>query len=185
MDKAWVVEYKRGSKKRRAFYNTETELLKNIKSYKNADVIEYSVVSAQSAESYLSSRERDIQLRTILGDLSKAEESSFNLIRLLESLPDDPNDRYSNRKKILNRLKLISQDKKAVAAILVKNKKFLFNLCDSVEWLVAILRCHNFTTYNYDSDVWDASARKYVPRDTATETLKQNFKLAKLELRKK
>jgi hypothetical protein len=47
------------------------------------------------------------------------------------------------------------------------------------------LKCHNFQDHVYDRKRWNSSTQTYVVNDTTSDLLRENFKLAKLELKKK
>lgn len=108
------------------------------------------------------------------------------LIELFDKLvPHNPNDRYNTKNRTLEELKKIQSNKKILAAYLVKNKNFFLNVSDSVEWLVALLKCHNFQDCKIAKTKWNPEARRHDVIDLSTEELKQNFQLAKKELKKK
>jgi hypothetical protein len=82
-------------------------------------------------------------------------------------------------------LKKFSTEKKEIVNIIKKDKKYLFSkVSNEVQWYLSILKLHNFRDYIYDSPNWNRETRKYEKVDTATDEIKTNFKLAKLELKK-
>jgi len=183
MDKIFLLYNKSSYKKKWRIYKSEAELIKNISPSTSGEIFEYQLTSKTAASEYFKSKERDTQLRNILGELSESEASSMELIQLFETLAvDNPTDRY--RRTHLNNLKKFVGDKKSFANYLVNNKKYFFKVSSSLEWVLAILKCHNFQSYNYDSLKWNSEDKKYIRVDTSTEELRQNFKLAKEELKK-
>lgn len=185
MDKIFLLYNKSSYKKNWRIYKSEAELIKNINPSTSGEIFEYQLTSKTAASEYFKSKERDVQLRNILGELSESETSSWELIQLFETLAvDNPTDRYRRRRMHLNNLKKFVGDKKSFANYLVHNKKYFFKVSSSLEWVLAILKCHNFQSYNYDSPKWNSTEKKYIKVDTSSEELRQNFKLAKEELKK-
>lgn len=187
MDKIWIVYNKGSYKKKYKIYKTEADMSKNVSDTSTSTILEYELKSSTVASDYFKSKERDTQLRTILGELSDHEVNAQNLIDMLEKSTDEivvSRTRY-NKKGIINQLKKLLIDKKSFASYLVRNKEYFFKVSDSLEWILAILKCHNFQDHIYDRKRWNSSTRTYDIVDTSSELLRQNFKLAKLELKKK
>lgn len=194
MDKIWIVYNKGSYKKKYKIYKTEAEVSKNVADTSASIILEYELKSSTVASDYFKSKERDTQLRTILGELSEHEVNGQNLIDMYEQL--GKNDGYNSvffstadkdRKTFLTiyQLKKLLVDKKSFASYLVRNKKYFFQVSDSLEWILTILKCHNFQDHVYDKKKWNSSTRTHDIVDTSSELLRQNFKLAKLELKKK
>ncbi len=183
MDKIWIVYNKGSYKKKYKIYKTEAELVKNISNTSSSTILEYELKSSTIASDYFLSKERDTQLRSILGELSDHEVNAQNLINLYEELGKDA--RYYNKRTVTNQLKKISADKKSLSNYIIKNKGYFFQVSDSLEWILAILKCHNFQDHIYDRKRWNPSTRTYDIVDNSSYLLRQNFKLAKLELKKK
>lgn len=186
-NKVWVVQNKqRYANRKFRIYHTEAELLRGIRGTDSLVVFEYDLVSSQTASDFLKARERDAQVRTVLGELEPHEENAMVLIDLFDKLvPHNPNDRYNTKNRTIEELKKIQSNKKSLAAYLVKNKNFFLKVSDSVEWLVAVLKCHNFQDCKIGKTKWNPEARRHDVIDLSTEELKQNFQLAKKELKKK
>lgn len=188
MDKIWIVYNKGSYKKKYRIYKTESEMSKNISDSSSLTILEYELKSSTVASDYFKSKERDTQLRTILGELSEHEVNGQNLINLYEQLAKDETSvsrtRYYKKTQI-NHLKKLLIDKKSFSSYLVKNKSYFFQVSDSLEWILAILKCHNFQDHVYDTRRWNSSTRTYEVVDTSSQLLRANFKLAKLELKKK
>jgi hypothetical protein len=179
MDKIWIVYNKGSYKKKYRIYKTEADMAKNISDSTSLTILEYELKSSVVASEYLKSKERDTQLRTILGELSEHEINAQKLIDLYEEISTD---RY--KKGTINQLKKLASDKKSFSSYLVRNKKTFFELSDSLEWISAILKCHSFQDHVYDRKRWNSSLRVYEIVDNSSDLLKENFKLAKEELKK-
>lgn len=186
MDKIWIVYDKGSYKKKYRIYKSEKDMAKNIIDSNRLTILEYELKSSLVASDYIKSRERDTQLRTVLGELEAHEINANNLIELYQSLvPENPNDRYATKKRTLNDLKKLALDKKSFAGYLTRNKRQFFKVSNSLEWLLAILKCHNFQDHIYEHPKWDPNTRTYIKVDTSSQELRDNFKLAKSELKKK
>lgn len=183
MDKIWIVYNKRSYKKSYKIYKTEIDLVKDLSDSSKSTILEYELKSSTIVSDYFKSKERDTQLRAILGELSIHEVNGQNLINMYEQLGKD--DRYNSKKSTIHQLKKLLIDKKSFASYLVRNKKQIFQVSDSLEWILAILKCHNFKDHIYDGKRWNSSLKLYEAVDTSSDLLKQNFKLAKVELKKK
>lgn len=69
-NKVWVVQNKqRYANRKFRIYHTEAELLRAIRGTDSLVVFEYDLVSSQTASDFLKARERDTQVRTVLGEL--------------------------------------------------------------------------------------------------------------------
>ena len=187
MNKIWIVYNKGSYKKKYKIYKTEAEVSKNVADTSSSTILEYELKSSTVASDYFKSKERDTQLRSILGELSDHEVNAQNLINMYEELGKDSIYYFLMYNKIIvtNQLKKLSADKKSFASYLVKNKGYFFQVSDSLEWILAILKCHNFQDHIYDRKRWNPSTRTYDIVDNSSYLLRQNFKLAKLELKKK
>jgi hypothetical protein len=188
MDKIWIVYNKGNYNKKYKIYKTEAELVKNISNNSSSTILEYELKSSSTASDYFKSKERDTQLRSILGELSDHEVNAQNLIDIYEKLAKDDvvfnRTRYTKKGQVSQLRKLLI-DKKSFSSYLVKNKGYFFKVSDSLEWILSILKCHNFQDHIYDSKRYNSSLRIYEVVDTSSDLLRQNFKLAKLELKKK
>jgi len=71
MDKIWIVYNKGSYKKKYKIYKTEADMVKNVSNTSTSTILEYELKSSNIASDYFKSKERDTQLRTILGELSK------------------------------------------------------------------------------------------------------------------
>lgn len=183
MSKIWIVQNNSRYNKKHRIFKSEADMIKHLPNSTGYTVTEYELKSSQSGADYLKSRERDTQLRSVLGELSEYETNVLHLVELFTQLKKDvPNDR---RKLVtIEHLKKIADNKKSVSNYLVQNKKYFLTVSDSVEWLLAILKCHNFQDHIYDHARWNSAERKYEKVDNTSQTFRDNFLLAKQQLRK-
>jgi hypothetical protein len=184
MDKIWIIKSRSKYVKKFTVYKNESDLLKDIHSDFDLQILEYELKSSSEVSDYLLSKERDKQLRQVLGELSKEESAIQKFIKMYEELAPEGKEfekrifqagsikRIQSSKKIemLKRLKKFSNHKKQIVKIITDNKKyFLSEVSNNVDWYLTILSLHNFRSHVYDAP----------QKDTATEKIKQNFKLAK------
>jgi hypothetical protein len=196
MDKIWIINDESRKKKKFYVYKTETDLINSLSDGYEVNVLEYELKSLHKSSEILKERERDIQLRTVLGELSEEESNIQKFITLYEQLaPEgktyqkriwDPNTKKmtvintSKKKEILESLK--KGDKKRITRILKEKKEyFITGVSNSVEWYLAILRINNFRDHIYKY-IWNNDKKKYVSGDCDPIIIK-NFKLAKEELK--
>lgn len=191
MDKIWILKKSKQTKNYRVF-KTETELLKAISPNYNQEVYEYELKCNFEVVDFLKQKERDIQLRSVLGELEKSEEVIINFINTyIDIAPEGRvfkrfNKETSTKEEITNNLKKYQGDKKEIANIIVKNKKyFIKDVSTDVSWYKVLLSVHNFRDHICDQPVWDRETKKYIKADNSTEEIKKNFILAKKELKKK
>ncbi len=196
MNKIWIV-INNGSyrNQKHKVYKSETQLLKAISADKNQEILEYNLTSKITTESFFKERDRDTQLRSILGELDVKEESAMDLISFYEK--NAPNGKVikngygnyateTNTKEIMIKLlRKYQHDKKAFAGVLVKQKRYFTTVLTDVEWYKILLKCHGFTNPCSDKSRYDRTLRKYVTVDTTTQEIKDNFLEAKKQLRKK
>jgi len=188
MDKIWIIHNKKSYARKFNVYKDEANMLKNLRNTPNSEVLEYELKSSANAAEYLKSRERDTQLRSILGELSSYESNALKLIQLFESLAPIPVHKTSNydykKEKILRLLKSSLSNKKSFSNVLSSYKADLFRISESVEWITAILRCHNFRDYKCTIYEYDYKLHKYKNTFIESDELKKNFNLAKISLKK-
>lgn len=179
MSKIWILDTKYGKKKK--VFNSESQLLKNISTNSDQVILEYELVSSVKSSDFFKTKERDIQLRSVLGELDKKEESIGELISLYEEVAPDLVEKgrrvYVNgsivqipfKQTMIGQMKKYQSDKKSFCDLLIKNKiHFISQVSDSVEWYTKLLKVHNFMDCGYVGD-----------------TNKTNFNVAKKNLRKK
>lgn len=199
MDKIWIIKSSSRYTKKFTIYKKESDLLKDISQDSNLDILEYELKSSVKASDYIKSKDRDIQLRSVLGELSNDETDIEKFISLYEQLAPEGKEyekRYwdssnlvrfntTTKAEFLKRLKKFSTDKKEIVNIIKKDKKYLFSkVSNEVQWYLSILKLHNFRDHIYDSPNWNREKKIYEKVDTATDEIKNNFKLAKEELKK-
>ncbi len=198
MEKIWIIKGSKYSKKHR-IYKKETDLLKAISKDSSLEILEYELKSSVKSSDYIKQKERDTQLRSLLGELSKDEESVVNFINLYEELAPDGKKfkrkiwqdnsikeiETSRKLEMLNNLRKLQVDKNSIIKIIKDNKKYFFKeVSNNVDWYFSILKVHNFRDHIFDQKRWDSSLKKYVLEDTASDFIKDNFKEAKLKLKK-
>ncbi len=178
MDKIWIIKQGRSYRMCR---NERDMIRRTSATSTTQEILEYTMVGSSKAVDYFKSKERDTQLKSILGELGKTEQAIHELISLYEKITPDGNEKI----RYLDRMKRFQGDKKAFSSLLVSNKKYFLNISTDVEWLRSILLCHNFTSHLYDRYRWDSVSKTQVIIDKASDELKANFLLAKESLRKK
>jgi hypothetical protein len=192
MDKIWILKSKYSWK----LCKSENELLKRIGKNSTVEVLQYELKSNQEAKDYLLSRERDLQLRSVLGELTDFEKKSTDLISVFENLAPigkvaihvnrDNGKRYETSEKDswVTRLKKFQDNEKAFKGLLVDNKEYFLQVSNSTEWLCALLKCHNFIDCKIIKGEYNKELKRSIYKDLATEELKAAFLLAK-EMNKK
>lgn len=183
MDKIWIIYNEKYYNRKFMVYKDESTMLRNLKPNSNTKVIEYELKSSSYASDYLKSRERDKQLSGILGELSEYELNAIKLTQLYESFPDiHINDRYI-KSRILRLLKCSTSNKKSFSNVLTNNKTEFLSVCESVEWLTLLLKCHNFRDCNSTIYKYDYDTKKIINEFKVSDELKKNFKIAKESLK--
>lgn len=71
MDKIWIIKNNSKYKKKFNVYKKESDLLKVISSDSNAVILEYELKSSVNASDYITSKDRDTQIRSLLGELTE------------------------------------------------------------------------------------------------------------------
>jgi len=199
MDKIWIIKSPSRYTKKFTIYKKESDLLKAISVDSSLEILEYELKSSVRATDYIKSKDRDIQLRSVLGELTDDEVNIERFITLYEQLAPqgkeyerkiwegsvNKNIKTSTKLEYLKKLKKFSGDKKQIIKLITDDKKYFFSkVSNEVQWYLSILKLHNFRDYVYDSPNWNREKRIYERVDTATDEIKTNFKLAKLELKK-
>ena len=199
MDKIWIIKSNSRYTKKFTVYKKESDLLKAISADSNLEILEYELKSSVIASDYIKSKDRDIQLRSVLGELSDDEINIERFITIFEQLAPVGREyekkyregnnwislKTSKKDEFLKNIKKFSTDKKQIARIIKDNKKYLISeVSQEVEWYLSILKLHNFRDYMYDNPVFNRQTKTHETVDTATDKIKTNFKLAKEELKK-
>ena len=194
MDKIWIL--KEGRRKKQRIYKSEKELLKAISPDSTQEIFEYSLVTTSRSCDFFKERERDIQIRTVLGELNDNEENSVNLISYFsENAPDGKEiklyrgfgkyDISNEKSEKLKMLKKYQSDKTAFCNFITKNKGYFVSCLTTVEWYKVLLKCHRFINCSYGVRRWEPTKRTYIIQDQSTDEMKNNFLEAKKLLRKK
>ena len=89
MNKIWIVINNASYRKKQKIYTTESSLLKAINPSLDQEIFEYDLVSSTTSEDYLKGRNRDTQLRSVLGELDTKEESAIKLIAYYNDVAPD------------------------------------------------------------------------------------------------
>jgi hypothetical protein len=197
MEKIWIIKGSRYTKKFR-IYKKESDLLKAISQDSSLEILEYDLKSSVKSSDYIKQKERDTQLRSVLGELSKDEESIENFINLFEELAPNGKEyerriwesssvkqiKTNTKKEMLKKLRKLQGDRNSIVKIIKDNKNYFFKeVSNNVDWYLSILKIHNFRDHIYDSKKWDSKLKFYVLEDTASDVIKNNFKEAKLKFK--
>jgi len=154
------------------FFRNQKALMKAINEDTNTEVyifeLKETIVASELFKGTIKKRDRDIQIKSVLGETDKYEEAILNFKKTLEEIA--PSER--SRNLILEKLRVLGPSKDTFSEI-VNNYRLkyyiLMSVSDTVEWYEKVLRCHNF---------------KSLPGKNHSETAFDNFKKAK-ELIKK
>jgi len=189
MNKIWILKSKYSWK----LCKTEEDLLRRITKSSSLEVLEFELKSSSKANDYLLSKERDIQLKSVLGELTQFEIDAQNLISLYEELAPDGkevwywNSSFTEKLKSTEKLSWVGrlrkwQDNKSqFKKILVDHKHYFLELSSDLRWMVALLKCHNFAGYTKLS--WNKDTKSH--DDVTDPKLLELMKLAKSFLKKK
>lgn len=177
MKKIWHVKGKYGSGK---WFKTEKAFLSNVREDDTREVFVYQLLDSGLAGEVkrrtITERDRDNQLKTILGEADKYEEAISNFRAKFEEIATES----KSKAHILSELKIIGLNKKDFSNMATNSKNYLlFEVSDTVEWYQTLLRCHNFVSI----------PTNHYSRGTGRLETEQsridNFKAAKESLKKK
>lgn len=189
MEKIWILKSKYSWK----LCKTEADLLRRISKTSGLEILEFELKNSSRASDYLLSKERDLQLKSVFGELSQFEQNASDLIKIYEELAPDGreyfqwNSNRTDKEKLteksswLSRLKKWQDNKVQFKNLLVDNKDYFMQVSFDLRWMKALLKCHNFVDckkFRYDKEL-----RKSV--EVTDQKVLELFKLAKLELKKK
>jgi len=177
MKKIWHVKGRYGGGK---WFKTEKAFLSSVRDDDSREVYVYQLIESGKAgdvkTNTITQRDRDDQLKTILGEADKYEEA----ISRFKSVFDEMATECSNKRHVERMLGIIGLSKKDFSALATQMKSYLlFEVSDTVEWYQALLKCHNFTSL---------PATNYVRGKGRVETEPnriENFKAAKDSMKKK
>ena len=145
MEKIWYLKSRWGNGGK--VFRTEKAFLSAVSEDDDRQLFIFKVEESGKAgeikKNILTSRERNDQLKTILGEASKYEEAIMQFKAKFEELAKD-----GSEKRVIERtLKIIGLNKKDFSLMATTHKDYLlFEVSDTVEWYQTVLRCHNFTT---------------------------------------
>ena len=188
-DKVWLI----GSK----MFKTEKSFLKRVKQIVGREGFEtswqsrvdYGVYSVSEKGSLLqlkqvidnekTSNERDFQLKTLLDELNPTDNAILHILSTYPTLESNERTKNNHLRNLNNYKFDINEIKKFIS----EHKNYYLGLSTDVEWIKSLLRIHNFRDCNLGR-YYDYKQRKYITREPSDE-LKEAFKLAKQQLRKK
>lgn len=169
MDKIWIVETRSKFKKVKIYRNRSQFILNVNINDKDQFIYEYDLVSSISSVDYAKQGDRDIQIRSVLGELDEKEKAILDFIKLYEEYCPNEVKNYNgsivkNSKKntVLSDLNKYRIDKKAFARYLVSNRDHFMRISSEIEWYKTILKIHKFRECGISD-----------------EKSKENFKIAK------
>ena len=177
MKKIWYVKGRYGSGK---WFKTEKTFLSNVREDDSREVFIYQLldsgVAGEVKRRTITERDRDNQLKTILGEADKYEEAISNFRAKFEEIATESR----SKAHILSQLKIIGLNKKDFSNMATNSRNYLlFEVSDTLEWYQTLLRCHNFVSI----------PTNYYGRGTGRlqteQTRIDNFKEAKESLKKK
>jgi hypothetical protein len=177
MKKIWYVKGRYGGGK---WFKTEKAFLSNVREDDTREVFVYQLldsgIAGEVKKSTITERDRDDQLKNILGEAGKYEEAILNFRAKFEEIAEDT----QSKRYIISTLKIIGLNKKEFSNMASGIRNYLlFEVSDSVEWYQTLLRCHNFVSIpvNY--------YKRGTGRIETEQTRIDNFKEAKESLKKK
>lgn len=177
MKKIWHVKGRYGSGK---WFKTEKAFLSNVREDDTREVFVYQLldsgIAGEVKRRTITERDRDNQLKTILGEADKYEEAIANFRAKFEEIATDT----QSKRYILSNLKIIGLNKKDFSNMATSSKNYLlFEVSDTVEWYQTLLRCHNFMSIPV------SYYKRGSGRIETEQTKIDNFKEAKESLKKK
>lgn len=149
-DKIWLI------KSGKRLHLNEADMLRrtNARSARQ-EILEYELKSSQKSSDYYKTKDRDNQLKTVLGELDKSEISILNLINLYDKYTPDgkkhshhlTNEVLTEKSVKIENLRKYQNSKSEISRILINEKSHFLSISNSVEWLTAVLSCHNFNNH--------------------------------------
>jgi hypothetical protein len=133
----------------------------------------------QALDNEKTTNERDFQLKTLLDELNPIDNAILHILSTYPTLEKNERSKANHLRNLNNNKFNINELKKFIS----DNKNYYLGLSTDVEWLKSLLLIHNFRDCNLGR-YYDYKQRKYITRE-ASDELKEAFKLAKLQLRKK
>jgi hypothetical protein len=191
MDKIWITKRKGTNKRNFIVYKSESDLIKNIRSSDDIEIFEYVLESKLTTKDYLLQRERDLQLRNLLNELSTDEILINEFVKMYDKIAPDGgiikhyyhNGNITRKQFFIENFKKCNT-KKDIAKILINDKKYFIKLSTDIDWYYSILKIHNFRDYNFKNEYYSSNEKKWIIEEIPEE-IKINFKLAKEKLKKK
>ena len=189
MEKIWVLKSKYSWK----LCKTEADLLRRINKNSTLEVLEFELKTSSRAGDFLLSKERDLQLKSVLGELSDFEQNASHLIALYEELAPDGreyiqwNSTRTNKEKMteksswLSFLKKWQDNKVQFKKLITDEKNYFLGVSYDLRWMKALLKCHNFI--DCKKFRWDKELGRSV--EVTDSKVLEVFNLAKVELKKR
>lgn len=177
MKKIWHVKGRYGSGK---WFKTEKAFLSHVREDDTREVFVYQLIDSGIAgevkRSTITERDRDNQLKTILGEADKYEEAISNFRAKFEEIATESR----SKTHILSQLKIIGLNKKDFSNMASNSRNYLlFEVSDTLEWYQTLLRCHNFVSI--PTNHYSIGTGRLETEQTRID----NFKEAKESLKKK
>lgn len=178
MEKIWYLKSRWGSGGK--VFRSEKQFLSAIRDDDDRQIfifkLEESGTAGEMKKNILTSRERNDQLKSILGEADKYEEAIMQFKSKFAELAQESND----KRKLERQLKIIGLNKKDFSQMATNAKEYLlFEVSDSVEWYQTLLRCHNFVSLPKKAYI---RGKGYIEIE---EQRRENFAAAKESLKKK
>jgi hypothetical protein len=177
MDKMWIIK----SRFKTRLCKTENDLIKRINvNDESQEVLEYTLASKTKSSDFFKVKERDTQLKCILGELDPDEENILKFIRMYEEIAPEGEKMHgyrgvkSTKEFYLLKLNMLKINKKYFKNFIVNDKKYFLSISNNVDWLKTILLVHNFNNCTLNRP----SSSEYY------EELKKNFILANNEIKR-
>ncbi len=189
MEKIWILKSKYSYK----LCKSEADLLRRINKNSTQEVLEFELKTNCRAGDYLLSKERDLQLKSVLGELSQFEQCAIELIALYEELAPNgkefmqwnstrtDKEKFTEKLSWLSRMKKWQDNKVQFKKLITDEKDYFLGVSYDLRWMKALLKCHNFV--DCKKFRWDNTAKRTV--ETTDPKTFEVFMQAKVELKKK
>jgi len=177
MKKIWLVKGKYGSGK---WFKTEKSFLSSIREDDTREVFVYHLIDSGIAgevkQSVIKERDRDDQLKNILGEADKYEKAISKFRADFSEIAPPSRD----KDRVERVLRTIGLNKKDFSSMASSFKEYLlFEVSDSAEWYQSLLRCHNFVALP------PTRYKRGIGTIESEQARIDNFKEAKASLKKK
>jgi len=185
MSKIWIIRQSYG---KTIIVDKEVALLSKIHDGMGANIEEYELLSSVSVPDFLKARERDAQLKGILGELDKNQLAIQEFISLFDKIAEDVErtsrwgGKIESEKQLkLKQLKKFQLETTKFKAYIKKEIKYFTHVSLEQEWFIAILKVYNFRIISYGQRY---SSGKYI-NIGPPDDIQKAFEEAKKVMRKK